>query len=242
MIMNSWKADGSVNSPWLHPEATATIRAAVGLRLKLMPYLYTQLWRATREHVPLLRPTLFDFGDDRETWADNDEMMVGPDLLAAPVFEPHARTRRVYLPRTPHGWFDWWTGTHHAGGQSVEVAAPLHHLPLFVRGGALVPTTDTPHDSARTEEPSRALLWFPGKDGSEDALLFEDDGLQNAHTPDRRVVHRLHAVAHAASLQLTLASEGHWPLPYRQIRVVLPAGEKRKLELVAPAGGVALRA
>lgn len=242
MIMNSWKADGSVNSPWLHAEATAPIRAAVALRLKLMPYLYTQLWRATREHLPVLRPTLFDFGDDRETWQDNDEMMVGPDLLAAPVFEPHARTRRVYLPRTAHGWFDWWTGTHHAGGQAVEVAAPLHRLPLFVRGGALLPTTDTPHDSARTEEPSRALLWFPGKDGSEDALLFEDDGLQNAHTPDRCVVHRLHAVAHAASLQLTLASDGHWPLPYRQIRVVLPAGEKRKLDLASPADGVALRA
>jgi alpha-glucosidase len=148
----------------------------------------------------------------------------------------------VYLPRTAHGWFDWWTGTHHAGGQAVEVAAPLHRLPLFVRGGALLPTTDTPHDSARTEEPSRALLWYPGKDGREETLLFEDDGLQNAHTPDRCVLHRLVAVAHAASLQLTLASDGHWPLPYRQIRVVLPAGEKRKLELVAPAGGVALRA
>ena len=30
----------------------------------------------------------------------------------------------------------------------MEVAAPLHRLPLFVRGGALVPTTDTPHDDS----------------------------------------------------------------------------------------------
>ncbi len=163
MIMNSWKADGSVNTPWLHPEATPTIRAAVGLRLKLMPYLYTQLWRAAREHLPVLRPTFFEFGADRETWHDNDEMMVGPDLLVAPVFEPGARTRRVYLPRAPQGWFDWWTGSHHAGGQTIEVAAPLHRLPLFVRGGAIVPTTDSPHDKARTEEPTRALLWFPGQ-------------------------------------------------------------------------------
>jgi alpha-glucosidase len=240
MIMNSWKADGSVNSPWLYPEATPTIRAAVDLRLKLMPYLYTQLWRATREHVPVLRPTLFDFGDDAATWADNDEMMVGPDLLVAPVFEPGARKRSVYLPRTSQGWFDWWTGTHHAGGQTVEVTAPLHRLPLFVRGGALVPTTDGANDGARTEEPSRALLWFPGRSGDDAALLYEDDGLRHADAADRHVVHRFTAQAHAARLNLALASDGRWALPYKQIRVVLPASETRKVDIAAPAGGVSL--
>jgi alpha-glucosidase len=233
MIMNSWKADGSVNTPWLHPEATAAIRAAVALRLKLMPYLYTQLWRATREHLPVLRPTFFDFGDDERTWQDNDEMMVGPDLLVAPVFELHARSRQLTLPKHAAGWFDWWSGAHHKGGDSIEVSAPLHRLPLFVRGGALVPTTDTPHDKARTEEPSRALLWFPAPAGNEQTLLYEDDGLQNAGTPDRQVVHRFSAQAHAARLQLTLASEGTWALPYKQIRVVLPASETRKVEASA---------
>jgi alpha-glucosidase len=240
MIMNSWKADGSVNTPWLHAEATAPIRAAVALRLKLLPYLYTQLWRATREHVPVLRPTLFDFGDDPATWADNDEMMVGPDLLVAPVFEPGARKRALYLPRTPHGWFDWWSSAHHAGGQTIEVTAPLHRLPLFVRGGALVPTTDSPSDQARTEEPSRALLWFPGRTGDDSALLYEDDGLRHAEAPDRHVLHRLVAQAHAATLRLSLTSEGAWALPYKQIRIVLPAGETRKVELAVPAGGVSL--
>jgi alpha-glucosidase len=236
MIMNSWKADGSVNSPWLHAEATAPIRSAVQLRLKLMPYLYTQMWRATQEHLPVLRPTFFEFGDDPHTWADCDEMMVGPDLLAAPVFEPHARTRKLYLPRTPQGWFDWWTGAHHGGSQTIETPAPLHRLPLFVRGGALVPTTDTPQDHARTEEPSRALLWFPGAESDTTTPLYEDDGLQATGAPDRCVVHRLTASARGAALRLAMTSVGNWPLPYRQIRVVLPPGEKRKLELKAAAG------
>jgi alpha-glucosidase len=166
-------------------------------------------------------------------------MMVGPDLLAAPVFEPGARKRSVYLPRTPHGWFDWWSGAHHAGGQTIEVTAPLHRLPLFVRGGALVPTTDSPHDNARTEEPSRALLWFPARSGDDASLLYEDDGLRHADAPDRHVVQRFTAQAHAARLALSMTSSGTWSLPYRQIRVVLPAGEARKVEL-ASAGGVSL--
>jgi alpha-glucosidase len=241
MIMNSWKADGSVNTPWLYPEATATIRAAVDLRLKLMPYLYTQLWRAAREHLPVLRPTLFDFGDDRETWQDNDEMMVGPDLLVAPVFEPGARTRRLYLPRTPHGWFDWASGAHHQGGQWIEVNAPLDHLPLFVRGGALVPATDANDDRARTEEPTRALHWFAAPAGTEGTMLYEDDGLQVSGTPDRQVLHRFEAAASPSSLRLSLASVGAWPLPYRQIRVVLPPSEQRTLELVSPPGVTLVR-
>jgi alpha-glucosidase len=240
MIMNSWKADGSVNSPWLYPEATSTIRAAVQLRLKLMPYLYTQMWRASNEHLPVLRPTFFDFGDhDPRTWHDNDEMMVGPDLLVAPVFEPHARNRVVYLPRHAGGWYDWWTGTHHGGGQQVEVDAPLHRLPLFVRGGALVPVTDNMHDTARTEEPSRALLWFPGEEGESQALLYEDDGLQATGTSAQFVVHRFAASTRAAALHLSLTSDGGWSLPYQRIRVVLPAGEKRVPSLDST-GSVAL--
>ena len=66
MIMNSWKADGGVNSPWLHASATPAIRAAIGLRLRFMPYLYTLMWRASTAHQPVLQPTFFDFGDDAE--------------------------------------------------------------------------------------------------------------------------------------------------------------------------------
>jgi hypothetical protein len=104
----------------------------------------------------------------------------------------------------------------------------------------LIPTTDGAHDSARTEEPSRALLWFPGRSGDDAALLYEDDGLRHADAADRHVVHRFAAQAHAARLNLALASEGSWPLPYKQIRVVLPAGETRKVDIAAPGGGVAL--
>jgi alpha-glucosidase len=241
MIMNSWKADGSVNSPWLHAEATPMIRAAVGLRLKLMPYLYTQLWRATREHLPLLRPTFFDFGDDAQCWQDNDEMMVGPDLLAAPVFEAGARERRVYLPRHADGWWHWTSGTHFSGGQWVTVKAPLDELPLFVRGGALLPATDSDSDRLRTEEPSRALHWFALASGESSALLYEDDGLHRGASPDRYRLHRFATSADASGLQLTLASEGGWTVPYGSIRVVLPGSETRKLTMDAAERGVTLR-
>jgi len=245
MIMNSWKADGSVNSPWLHPEATAPIRQAIALRLKLMPYLYTQMWRASTQHRPVLRPTFFDFGHDAQTWHDSDEMMVGPDLLVAPVFEPGARQRRLYLPQHAGGWYDWATGAHHAGGQWITVEAPLQgpgSLPLFVRGGAVLPTTDANDDLAKTEEPSRALLWFPapGDAAPEVTWLYEDDGLQPDPSATHHVLHQLSTRSDAGQLHLHLRSQGQWALPYAQVRIQLPAGEARAISLQSDHPAVAL--
>ena len=235
MIMNSWKADGSVNSPWLHADATAPIRASVGLRLHLMPYLYTLMWQAATTHAPVLRSTFFHFGDDAMTWHSNDEMMVGGDLLVAPVFEPDARKRSLYLPSGAYakGWFNYWTGEYLKGGRTIEVDAPLHRLPLFVRAGALLPTTDTTSDFQKTEEPSRALCYYPAPASStpleSSATLFEDNGLQTTHADDQRVIHTFRATSDHDSLRIEASQQGSWRLPYEHIRVILPASENRKL-------------
>ena len=237
MIMNSWKADGSVNSPWLHADATAPIRAAIGLRLHLMPYLYTLMWQASREHSPVLRPTFFHFANDATCWHDNDEMMVGADLLVAPVFEAGERQRTLYLPHGAHaeGWYCFWSGEYFVGGQHVTVNAPLDRLPLFVRAGALLPTTDTTRDSAKTEEPSRALRYYPAPPSdavcATQATLYEDDGLQTAQGANQQKVHHFRATATRDQLTLTVSHEGAWTLPYEYIRIVLPDAEKRALLL-----------
>ena len=78
--------------------------------------------------------------------------MFGPDLLAAPVIEPDAGTRRLYLPRGR--WIDLGDPpatarapvrsrcagqTSIRGGREVRLPAPLDELPLLVRPGAIIP-------------------------------------------------------------------------------------------------------
>ena len=238
MIMNSWKADGSVNSPWLHPKATEAIREAVRLRLHLMPYLYTLMHQASTQHVPVLRPTFFHFADDAHCWLDNDEMMVGPDLLVAPVFAPDQRERTLYLPKGPHaeGWYECGSDTYWPGGSTVAVRAELERLPLFVRAGALLATTDTRDDARLTEEPSRALRFYPKQPGTAPASskteVFEDDGLQQGDETYRHAVLHAEATSSNSALTVRVALSGSWPLPYDRIRVVLPAAERRSLELL----------
>ena len=142
MVMNSWNDDGVVNLPWMYPEMVPQVREAIALRYRLMPYLYTLMWRASRDGTPAVRPLLWDFPQDAAAVKIDDAFMLGPDVLVAPVLEEGTRERSVYLPAHAGGWYDWHTGQHFAGSAVVTVSAPLGRLPVFVRAGALIPLGD----------------------------------------------------------------------------------------------------
>ena len=177
-----------------------------------MPHLYTLMWEASTEHQPVLRPTFFDFGDDANTWLDNDEMMVGPDLLVAPVFEvvspPHAvPCREVNMLE---GWFDYWTG----GSTSAARRSPSRRhwiVCCFVRAGALIPTTDGRTIWRETEDTSRELhYWLAGTSRKQRARQRMSPKRYCLRTmackpPMRRiaVLHRLRAAASAISSRCT---------------------------------------
>lgn len=139
-VMNSWNDDGVVTTPWMHAQALPHVRAAMALRLRLTPYLYTQMARAATCDEPVIRPLLLDFAGDAAAEQD-DVFMLGRDLLVAPALDEGATTRRLRLPQTRGGWFDLHDGAN-VGAGDVEVAAPLGRLPVFVRGGALIPQSD----------------------------------------------------------------------------------------------------
>jgi alpha-glucosidase len=236
-IMNSWKEDGSVNTPWLHAAATAHIRAAIELRLTLLPYLYSCLHDAVAHHRPVLRPTFLEFADDTRCWDDNDEFMVGSELLVAPVLDADGTTRRVYLPRssdTP-GWRCFHTGAWFDAGVEVEVDAPIERLPLFVRSNATLPTTDTADFTRRTDEPSRALRLYPAPapvaaPARRSLTWIEDDGVTRDGASTRIGV-TLGASDHVS---VDVRVEGEFALPFAEVRLVLPPDESRRIQSTSP--------
>jgi len=76
-----------------------------------------------------------DFPADPTCWEVEDQFLFGSDLLVAPVLYEGHRTRRLYLPQGA-GWVDAWNGKEYAGGQWVEVAAPIEKIPVFWRQGS----------------------------------------------------------------------------------------------------------
>ncbi len=122
------------------------------LRTQLYPYLVAAARTYRRTGLPIMRHAVLTHPGDPAAVARDDQFLVGPDLLAAPVLAPGVATREVYLPRGD--WIDLWragawdsasgsfvlgAATPLAGGRAVVVPAPLDELPLFVRAGAVLP-------------------------------------------------------------------------------------------------------
>ncbi len=134
------------------PDQISNWRRYAKLRTQLYPYLAAAEVTYRSRGMPLMRQLSLAYPDDRIAAGREDEFLFGPDLLAAPVLEPGARTRRLYLP---HGlWLDFWRALSYdkrdgsfrmraarltRGGGSRLVPAPLGRLPLQLRAGAILP-------------------------------------------------------------------------------------------------------
>lgn len=127
---------GAANEVWSFGEtAYAIIRQLMEIRERLKPYLLKQMEKASQTGLPPMRPLFVDTPEDTQAWGIEDEFLLGPDLLVAPVLEEGARGRRVYLPAGAE-WEDAWTGITLAGGQWLQVDAPLERVPVFWKAGS----------------------------------------------------------------------------------------------------------
>jgi alpha-D-xyloside xylohydrolase len=155
------------------------------LRYRLLPYIYSLAGSVTHEGASMLRALVMDFPNDREALQVRDQYMFGPAFLVSPVTDYEARSRKLLLPQSEGGWYDFWTGQHHAGEQHIDAAAPLESMPLFIRAGSIVPVgPELQYTSEKPADPI-TLYVYTGRDAT--FTLYEDDGLsyayeQGAHT------------------------------------------------------------
>lgn len=168
-------AETERHEPWVFgPEVEAICREYMQLRYRLLPYIYSLFWQASQSGAPVLRPLLYHFSDDPGTYQIHDQVMLGPSLMAAPIYHPGRTHRAVYLPRGE--WYDWWSGERlgSAGSATPILArAPLERLPLYARAGAIIPSGPAMRHTDERELDALALTLFPG-DGA--FTLYEDDG------------------------------------------------------------------
>jgi alpha-D-xyloside xylohydrolase len=143
------------------------------LRYRLLPYIYTLAAGTWFDDGTMMRPLVMDFTADRRVWDVDDQYMLGPALLVAPVSEFGARERTVYLPAGTD-WYDAGSGRRLDGGQEISAAAPRERLPLFVRAGAIVPLGREVQWTGEDPQGPLTIHVFPGADGA--FALYEDQG------------------------------------------------------------------
>jgi len=230
--IHSWNDDGTVNEPWMYPQVTPMIREAIQLRYRLLPYFYNLLWQASSEDEPMLRPTFLDHEHDANTWRENDDFMIGRDLLVASVVEQGQRQREVWLPDNGEGWYCFWSGVWFGGGQIITLNAPLERLPLLVRAGAGLPLSSRLAYADSAQDQSRELKLFPLRgDGQSEGMIFEDDGVSHGWQRDDALWLNWQMKTSAQRIDVTLTTRGQFRPAWRSLTLSLPAGEQREIWL-----------
>lgn len=149
------------------------------LRYRLLPYIYTLAAGTWFEDGTMMRPLVMDFAADRRAWDIDDQYMLGPALLVAPVSEFRATSRRVYLPAGAD-WYEAASGQRIAGGEDYLAPAPRERMPLFIRAGSIVPLGRAVQWTGEDPQGPLTLHVFPGADGA--FTLYEDQGEDMGYT------------------------------------------------------------
>ena len=204
------------------------------LRYRLMPYTYTVAADTFHRDGTIMRGLAMDFADDAAARNVRDEFLFGKAFLVAPVYKHKARARAVYLPDGAD-WYDFHSGKKSAGGQSIDTAAPLNRMPLYVRAGSIVPVgAEIQYTSEKPGAPI-TLFVFTGASGSFD--LYEDDGVSYGY--ERGEFARIPLSYDSAKGTLTIgARSGSYPgmTEERTFRVRwIKEGGKAPADLDAPA-------
>lgn len=126
---------GAPNEIWSYGEENYQImKKFINIREKLRPYSRTLMQQAHEEGAPVMRTMFYEFPEDSSVWDISDQYMYGADILVAPIIEPHALSRTVYLPERA-SWTDARSGQTYTGGQWITVSAPIDTIPVFFRDG-----------------------------------------------------------------------------------------------------------
>lgn len=146
--------------------------AALRLRYRLLPYIYSTAFRVYSEDYTLMRPLVMDFPNDRRVRDIGDSYMFGESLLVSIVTKYQARQQEVYLPQG-EAWFDFYTEEKCDGG-NIKTDAPLNRTPLFVKGGSILLTGKDKEFVDQMQNETVTATIYPGKNAH--AFLYEDEG------------------------------------------------------------------
>lgn len=148
------------------------------MRYRLMPYIYSLSGLAYLDGNVIMRGLVMDYTYDPVACNVSDQFMFGPSLMVCPVYEYQATSRNVYLPEG-HIWFDYYTDTIYAGGQTIVADAPYERIPLFIPSGAILVSGNDVNYAGEAPVDELTVDFYAGSDGQ--FILYEDDGTTNAY-------------------------------------------------------------
>lgn len=162
-------------------------KTAMAIRYSLLPYIYTLFYQAHTSGSTVMRALAWEFTAD-PTLADIDnQFLLGPSIMVVPVLGQGLTEAKGVFPGVEQGevWYDWYSQGRVAvaAGENKSLPAPLGHIPVFVRGGSILPQQEALYTTSECRNSSWSLLVALDAAGAATGAVYVDDGeslVQNA--------------------------------------------------------------
>uniref|UniRef100_K7G9U8 Neutral alpha-glucosidase AB n=1 Tax=Pelodiscus sinensis TaxID=13735 RepID=K7G9U8_PELSI len=209
--------------PWLFGEENkALIRAAIRQRYALLPYWYTTFYHSYRSGQPVMRPLWVEYLDDVTTFSIDDQFLIGNALLVHPVTEQGAHGVQVYLPGKGEVWYDVHSHQKHHAPQMLYVPVTMSSIPVYQRGGSIVPRKERVRRSSDCMHHDPYTLYVAlSPQGTAEGDLFIDDGHTYNFESKAQYLHRHFSFASNTLTARSADSKGIFESPAWIERVVI---------------------
>ncbi len=159
----------------------------VEIRYSLIPYLYSEYLKAAENDEMMFKPLSFDFRNDSDAAAVEDQLLLGSELMLTPVYTQNAQGRYVYLPEKMmlvrmRSTEDYDTEVMPKGHHYVKAA--LNEMIFFIREGKSIPLCAPAKNTAQLDYSALSMLGFEGAEYS----LYNDDGISRNSKADITVM------------------------------------------------------
>ena len=174
-LMRNHSALGTRNQECYRFEHIEDFRHIIGVRYRLIPYLYSEYMKAALTDDMFFKPLAFEYPEDAMASKVEDQLLLGNEIMIAPVYTQNSNGRYVYLPEEmmlirflPDGNIskEILPAGHH------YISVPLTVVPLFIRSGKCIPVADVAECVEKIDTDNMQLIGY--KDAS--YVLYEDDG------------------------------------------------------------------
>lgn len=175
--LNSWS--GYSHPWWAGKELEAVFTDYDRLRYHILPYIYSAAINSHLTGVPVVRAMPLEFEDENLQNA-TCEYLFGDSYLVGSFSDT------IILPKG-ETWIDAWTGKVLAGGQEIKVEVPENRGgPLYIRGGAIIPTQADKQFTDCTDDERLTLEIYPVDGVVRSYTLYEDDGVTQKYLAGER--------------------------------------------------------
>lgn len=178
-LMRNHACCGSREQECYQFENTEDFKHIIELRYRLIPYIYSEFMKAAQKGEMMFKPLAFEYPQDEIAKQVEDQLILGNEIMIAPVYTQNAMGRYVYLPED-------MTAVRMNGGKltTTEMAKGHHFVEIaenevvfYIRKDKAIPLCKP---AKCVDELDRENLELIG--GGNEYLLYTDDGFSKDYS------------------------------------------------------------